>query len=221
MSSRPTELTPALHDYLLTLGLREAPALVRLREETAELPLAIMQISPEQGALMALLVELLNVRRYLEVGVFTGYSALAVALALPSDGRIMALDVSEEWTSVAKRHWRSASVADKIELRLGDARESLERLLAEGGGDSYDFAFIDADKVAYDDYFEACLKLVRPGGLIALDNMFQSGRVVEIARRTDNTDAIDALNLKIKADERVSIAMVPIGDGLTLCRRRV
>lgn len=216
MSSRPTALTPELYDYLLAHGVRDHPALAALRAETAELRWAVMQIGPEQGAFMQLLVELTGAGSYLEIGTFTGYSALAVALALPPDGRVTTLDVSEEWTAIARRHWAEAGAADKIELLLGDARESLDRLIAEGR--TYDFAFIDADKEGYDGYYEACLKLVRPGGLIALDNTFQGGAVAR--PRSADARAVDALNRKIKADARVSMAMLPIADGLTLCRKR-
>ena len=216
MSSRPTALTEALHDYLLTRGFRDHPALAALRAETAKQRWAIMQIAPEQGAFMQLLVELTGAARCLEVGTFTGYSALAVALALPADGRVTALDVSEEWTAIARRHWAEAGVAEKIELLLGDAGESLDRLIAEGR--SYDFAFIDADKEPYERYYEACLKLVRPGGLIALDNMFQGGGVTAPGSAAERT--IAALNAKIQADPRVSMVLLPLADGLMLCRKR-
>lgn len=216
MSSRPTKLVDELHDYLLAQGFRDHPALAALRAETAKQRWAIMQIAPEQGAVMQLLAELIGARSYLEIGTFTGYSALAVALALPPDGRVTALDLNAEWTAIARRCWDAAGVGGKVELILGDAGASLEKLIAEGR--SYDFAFIDADKDAYDRYYEACLTLVRPGGLIALDNMWQGGRVT--APQTDDARAIDALNRKIRADERVSMAMLPLADGLTLCRRR-
>ena len=216
MSSRPTKLTDELHDYLLAQGFRDHPALAALRAETARQRWAIMQIAPEQGAAMQLLAELIGARSYLEIGTFTGYSALAVALALPPDGRVTALDLNAEWTQIARRHWDADGVGGKVELILGDAGAGLERLIAEGR--SYDFAFIDADKDAYDRYYEDCLKLVRPGGLIALDNMWQGGRVT--APETDDARAIDALNRKIRADARVSMAMLPLADGLTLCRRR-
>jgi len=216
MSSRPTRLTDELHDYLLAQGFRDHPALAALRAETARQRWAIMQIAPEQGAAMQLLAELIGARSYLEIGTFTGYSALAVALALPPDGRVTALDLNAEWTEIARRHWDAAGVGGKVELILGDAGASLDRLVAEGR--SYDFAFIDADKDAYDRYYEGCLKLVRPGGLIALDNMWQGGRVT--APESDDARAIDALNRKIRGDERVSMAMLPLADGLTLCRRR-
>ena len=220
MSARPTELTESLHDYVLANGFREPDVLARLRAETESHEWAIMQISPEQGAFMALLTELIGAQSYLEVGVFTGYSSLAVALAMPPDGRVTALDRNDEWTRTARRYWEEAGVADRIELRLGDACETMAALLDEGRGESYDFAFIDADKADYDDYYEYCLRLVRPGGLIGLDNVFHMGNVAEPAKWTESTPVIDALNKKIKADERVTPVIIAIGDGLTLCRKR-
>ena len=220
MSSRPTALTDALHDYLLAHGVREPAVLRRLREATASHAMAAMQISPEQGALMALLVELIGATRALEIGVFTGYSALAVAVAMGADGRLTALDNNPAHTETARRFWAEAGVAERIELRLGDAVESLAALRAEGREGSYDFAFIDADKARYDAYYEHCLAFVRPGGLIAIDNSFYMGRVAERARWRDSAPIVDALNKKIAGDERVTIAMLPIGDGLTLCRKR-
>ena len=192
----------------------------RLREETARHQMALMQISPEQGALMALLVELTGARRALEVGVFTGYSALAVAQAMGVDGRLTALDISADYTKIAQRFWAEAGLAERIDLRLGDARESLAALHAEGLDGAYDFAFIDADKSGYDTYYEHCLALVRPGGLILIDNTFHMGQIAEPERWGDNAPVVDALNRKIKADERVTMVMLPIGDGLTLCRKR-
>ena len=221
MANRPTELTEALHDYLLATGFREADILRRLRQETESHEWAIMQITPEQGAFMALLAELIGCRRYLEIGVFTGYSARAVALAIQPDGRITALDKDADFTATAERYWREAGVAEAIDLRLGDAGDTLGALLAEGQADSYDFAFIDADKSGYDGYYEACLKLLRPGGLLALDNMFHLGRIGRPGEWNADTEAIDALNAKIKADARVSFSLVPIGDGLSLCRKRI
>jgi predicted O-methyltransferase YrrM len=220
MANRPTELTAALHDYLLAHGFREAEVLRRLREETASHEWAIMQISPEQGAFMALLAELIGCRRYLEIGVFTGYSSLAVALAMGPEGHVTALDRNADYTATAERYWGEAGVADKIQLRLGDAKDTLAALLAEGRAGTYDFAFIDADKTGYDVYYEACLELLRPGGLLALDNMFNLGRIGRPEDWTEDTEAIDALNRKIKADHRVSVSLVPIGDGLYLCRKR-
>lgn len=220
MSSRTTGLSEDLRAYMLARGVREPAALARLREETNDIPEADMQIAPEQGALMALLVELLGARNYLEVGVFTGYSSLAVALALPDDGQVTALDINEEWTAIARRHWAAAGVAGKIDLRLGDAVAGLKALLEEGRAESYDFVFIDGEKSDYDAYYEHCYQLTRPGGLIAIDNAFHSGRVVDVERATPSTAIVDALNAKILADPRVSISLVPIGDGLMLCRRR-
>ena len=220
MANRPTELTEALHDYLLATGVREADILGRLREETASHEWAIMQITPEQGAFMALLAELIGCRCYLEIGVFTGYSSLAVALAIQPEGRITALDKNADYTVTAERYWREAGVAEAIDLRLVDADDTLAALLAEGRAESYDFAFIDADKSGYDGYYEACLQLLRPGGLLALDNMFHLGRIGRPEDWNTDTEAIDTLNRKIAADARVSVSLVPIGDGLSLCRKR-
>ena len=220
MANRPTELTPALHDYLLAHGIREADILKRLRVETRSHEWAIMQITPEQGAFMALLAELIGCKRYLEIGVFTGYSSLSLALAMGEGGHVTALDSNEEYTDTARHYWREAGLEGNFELRLGDAAGSLADLLTEGRAGSYDFAFIDADKSRYDHYYEACLQLLRPGGLLALDNMFHLGRVAPRRKWSDDTAAIDALNRKIAVDTRVSIAMIPVGDGLTLCRKR-
>jgi O-methyltransferase len=220
MSSRTLTLDDRLYSYLQAVSLREHDILVRLRAETASLPGAAMQVSPEQGQFMALLVQLMGARRLLEVGTFTGYSALACALALPADGRLVALDTSAEWTAMARRHWELAGVADRIELRLGDAARSMQQLLAEGGGEAFDFAFIDADKPAYDRYYELALQLVRPGGLIAFDNVLWSGRVADPNAQDADTTALRALNRKLHHDARIDLALLPIGDGLTLARRR-
>ena len=220
MSARPTTLTDALHDYLLAHGVRETPVMRRLREETAGHEMGRMQISPEQGALMALLAQSIGARRALEIGVFTGYSALVVADAMGAEGRLTALDINADYTEIARRFWAEAGVAERIELRLGDARESLAALRADGLDGSYDFAFIDADKSGYDTYYEQCLVLVRPGGLILLDNTFYMGRIAEPDRWQESGAVVDALNKKIKGDERVSMVMLPIGDGLTICRKR-
>jgi caffeoyl-CoA O-methyltransferase len=192
----------------------------RLRDETSKLPSARMQISPEQGQLMGLLVELLGARRALEIGVFTGYSSTAVALALPPDGRLVACDLSQEWTNVARRYWREAGVESKIDLRLGPALASLDALVRDGQAGSFDFAFIDADKTSYGDYYERCLILLRAGGLLAVDNALWSGAVADPSDQRENTRAIRALNAKVSADERVSASLVPIGDGLFLARKR-
>ena len=220
MSARPTALTNALHDYLLAHGVRETPVMRRLREETAKHEFAGMQISPEQGALMALLVESIGAGRALEIGVFTGYSALVVADAMGAEGRLTALDINADYTDIAQRFWAEAGVAERIELRLGDARESLAALRDGGLDGAYDFAFIDADKSGYDIYYEQCLALVRPGGLILFDNTFYMGRIAEPDRWQESGAIVDALNKKIKDDERVSMVMLPVGDGLTICRKR-
>jgi predicted O-methyltransferase YrrM len=220
MSRRSIALDDRLYDYLLDVSLREAPPLRRLREETLALPLAAMQISPEQGQLMALLVRLIGARQCLEVGTFTGYSAMAVALALPKDGRVLCCDVDAEYAAIARRHWQAAGVADRIELRLAPALETLDALLAAGRVESFDFAFIDADKVNYDGYYERTLRLLRPGGLAAIDNVLWSGHVADPAQRDADTDALRALNRKLHGDERIDLSLLPIGDGLTLVRKR-
>ena len=220
MSNRTIQLSDELYAYAQRVGVREPDLLRQLREETARLPQSRMQISPEQGALMAMLVGLMGARRCLEVGTFTGYSALSVALALPADGRLVCCDLSREWTDVARRYWDSAGVAGRIELRIGPAIDTLDALLAEGDADSFDFAFIDADKPNYDAYYERALRLVRPGGVIAIDNVLWSGAVIDPEDDTPDTRAIRALNDKIAGDERVDAVLVPIGDGLTLARRR-
>jgi caffeoyl-CoA O-methyltransferase len=220
MSTRSIELTDALYAYLLENSLRETEVMRRLREETAGMPGSGMQISPEQGQFMALLVQLMGARRCLEIGTFTGYSALAVAQALPAGGTVVACDVNETTTAVARRYWQEAGVADRIDLRLGPALDTLDALLAEGGAGSFDFAFIDADKTSYDGYYEGALKLLRNGGLIAVDNVLWDGAVIDSARDDPDTRAIRALNAKIAGDQRVSCSMIPLGDGLTLVHKR-
>jgi predicted O-methyltransferase YrrM len=219
MSNRNLPLDDGLYAYLLAVSLREHPEQLALREATRAHPRAGMQIGPEQAQFMQLLVKLLGARRALEIGVFTGYSALSVALALPPGGRLLACDVSAEYTSVGIPHWERAGVADRIELVLGPALATLDARLASGEGGTYDFAFIDADKAAYDDYFERCLALLRPGGLITIDNVLWSGRVAAPAHDLD-TLVLQRLNAKLLGDERVDLSMVPIGDGLTLARKR-
>ncbi len=204
----------------MKVGVRESAAAAALRVETAKLPMAMMQISPEQAAFMQLLVKLLGVRRALEVGTFTGYSALAVAEAIPPDGLLIACDVSQDWTAVGKPHWVAAGVASKIDLRIAPAVETLDALIAQGQSNTFDFAFIDADKSNYDNYYERALRLVRVGGLIGIDNTLWNGAVVDMARQDDDTKAIRALNEKVHADNRVDVVLLPIGDGLTLARRR-
>jgi predicted O-methyltransferase YrrM len=218
--SRQINLTDELVAYIHKVSLREAEPLRLLREETARLPMAGMQISPDQGQFMALLVRLVGARSCLEIGTFTGYSSLAIALALPADGRVVCCDVSEEYTSVARRAWARAGVAGKIELHLAPARATLDKLRAAGQRGSFDFAFIDADKENYDHYYEAALDLVRPGGLIAIDNVLWSGAVANAKKQDADTKALRALNLKLRDDQRVDISMLPIGDGLTLARIR-
>ena len=220
MSVATITMTEALYDYLLKTTLREPELLARLRHETAGLPSGGMQISPEQGQLMGLLIELIGARRSLEVGVFTGYSSTVVALALPPEGRLVACDVSAEWTDVARRYWREAGVESKIELHVRPALQTLDALLAAGDAGSFDFAFIDADKPNYDAYYERCLTLLRPGGLVAVDNTLWSGAVSDETDQRESTRAIRALNVKIAADSRVTASLVPIGDGLYLARKR-
>jgi predicted O-methyltransferase YrrM len=222
MSSRTLNLDDNLRQYLLDHGLREHPQQLALRAATRTHPLAGLQISPEQGALMQLLVKLMGARRTLEIGVFTGYSALTVALALPQDGYLLACDINAETTAIGLPYWDRAGVARKIDLVLGPAQATLEARLARGEAGSYDFAFIDADKASYDIYYEHCLNLLRPGGLIAIDNVLWSGRVsraVEPGQDPD-TASLRQLNAKLHLDERVDLSMVPIGDGLTLARKR-
>jgi predicted O-methyltransferase YrrM len=209
-------LSAPLQAYLRSVGVREDADLAALREETANHPRAEMQISPEQGHLMALLVRILGARKTLEVGVFTGYSAMVVAKAMGPKGRVVALDVSEEFTAIARRHWAKAGVADRIDLKLQPALDSLRELVAAGEGETFDFAFIDADKPNYDAYYEYALKLVRRGGLITIDNVLWDGKVIDSTDRTVSTMAIRAINQKVHDDRRVDATLVPIGDGLTL-----
>jgi predicted O-methyltransferase YrrM len=220
MSRQTLTLDDRLYGYLLDESLREPDVLRRLREETASHPKAEMQIAPEQGQFMALLVRLIGARRILEVGVFTGYSSLAMALALPADGRLVACDVSEEFTSVARRYWREAGVESRIELRLAPAVETLDALLAGGDAGRFDLAFLDADKESYDAYYERSLALLRPGGLIIVDNVLQDGRVADPAVQTPPVVAIRQLNRKLLRDERIDLSMLPVADGLTLARKR-
>jgi predicted O-methyltransferase YrrM len=219
MANRTLNLDDELYGYVLGHSLREQPSQTALREATKTHPHAGMQIGPEQGQFMALLVRLLGARRTLEIGVFTGYSALTVALALPDDGYLLACDVSDEYTRIGRPYWEAAGVAHKIDLQLAPARTTLDARLAAGEAGQYDFAFIDADKTAYDDYYERCLVLVRDGGLIAMDNMLWSGSVARPAKTAD-TAALQALNDKLHHDERVDLSLLPVGDGLTLARKR-
>jgi predicted O-methyltransferase YrrM len=220
MTNQTHGLEPHLYNYLLSVSLREAEILAQLRQETAEHPMAMMQIAPEQGQFMALLVQLIGAKKTLEVGVFTGYSTLVVALALPSDGKIVACDVSEEFTAIARRYWQQAGVTNKINLHIAPAIETLDNLLAAGEGESFDFAFIDADKSNYDDYYERSLQLIRPGGLIAIDNVLWSGRVADPQVQDNRTSKIRALNEKLHQDQRITLSLVPIADGLTLALKK-
>ena len=213
-------LPEQVYDYLLSVSLREPPILKRLREETALLPRASMQIPPEHGQFMALLMQLTGARRTLEVGVFTGYSSLAVALALPADGRIVACDISEEFTNIARRYWKEAGVDHMIDLRLRPALETLRELLAGGERGSFDFAFIDADKTNYAVYYECARELIRPGGLIMVDNVLWSGQVADPSVTDADTVALRAFNQKLLTDSRVSLSMLPLGDGVTLALKR-
>jgi predicted O-methyltransferase YrrM len=217
----PRSLVPEqIEKYVSSFITQETPLQRRLRAETAVLPEARMQIGPDQGALLALLIHLIGARRALEVGTFTGYSALAVASALPPDGRLVACDVSEKWTAIGRRYWEEAGVADRIDLRLGPAVDTLAGLLREGAAGSFDFAFIDADKESYDAYYEACLRLVRPGGLLAIDNVLWFGAVVDPSAVDAETEAIRALNRKVRDDGRVEACLLTVGDGVMLARKR-
>ncbi len=207
-------------NYVRALCVRETETQRRLREETASHEMAIMQISPDQGAFLQLLVKLTGARRALEIGVFTGYSSLAVALAMPPDGTITACDISEEYTSVARRYWAEAGVDGRIDLRIGPAAGTLEQLLQEGREGTYDFAFIDADKPAYERYYELCLRLVRPGALILLDNMLYHGEVPDITNTDENPAALRALNAKLSQDPRIDFYLLAIADGVALARKR-
>jgi caffeoyl-CoA O-methyltransferase len=220
VSAKTISVTDSLWQYLIDVTVREPAVLAKLRDETASMPYGTMQISPEQGQFMALLIELIAARRTIEVGVFTGYSSLRVALALPSDGQVVACDVSEEYTNVARRYWREAGVENKVELRLGPALATLDALIAQGERGKFDFAFIDADKANYGGYYERCLELLRAGGLIAVDNTLWNGAVADPKKQDPDTRAIRELNAKVAGDPRVSSSLVPIGDGLLLARKR-
>ncbi|HET6632190.1 MAG TPA: class I SAM-dependent methyltransferase [Rhodanobacteraceae bacterium] len=220
MSRRNAFIPEAIEDYLQQHALREPELLAELRRQTAEMPQANMQICAEQGQLMALLVALMGARRCIEVGVFTGYSSLAVALVLPADGHLLACDVSEEWTNIARGYWQRAGVGDKIDLKLGPAADTLQQAIDAGQSGRYDFAFIDADKGGYASYYELVLTLLRPGGLVAVDNTLWSGRVADAGKNDDSTLAIRAFNDRLHADQRVDLSLLPIGDGLTLARKR-
>ena len=219
MSSATIMLDKQLRDYLLNVSVRESEVLYALRKETENMEYSQMQISPEQGSFMAFLVGLINGKRTLDIGVFTGYSALVVASALPENGSVTACDINTEWTDIAKKYWELANVENKIDLRIAPALETLDGLLSDGCRDRYDFSFIDADKINYQHYYERSLMLIRPGGLIAIDNVLWSGRIIDNHSEDPDTEAIKEFNKNLYQDERVSISMVPIGDGLTLVRK--
>ncbi|MBV8689088.1 MAG: class I SAM-dependent methyltransferase [Candidatus Eremiobacteraeota bacterium] len=220
--SRAEFLPDNVYEYICNISLRETSLQQELREETQRLlpEQARMQIGPDQGQLMQLLVRLTGAKRCLEIGVFTGYSSLAVALALPSDGTLVACDVSDQYTAIARRYWKSAGVAEKIQLRIAPAIETLDSLLARGDEGTFDFAFIDADKTSYDGYYERSLSLLKQNGIMTIDNVLWSGRVADPTEEDESTQALRALNAKIGRDDRVDVAMIPIGDGVTLVRKR-
>lgn len=220
MSNRSLGLDDDVYDYLLAHSLREPEILRQLREETAKLPEHNMQIAPEQGQFLSLMVELLGAERIVEVGTFTGYSALAMALALPDTGRLIACDVDQDFTAIAQRYWEEAGVSEKIDLRIAPANETLTELLEEWGPESADLAFIDADKPNYQSYYERCLELLRPGGLMLVDNVLWSGKVADPKDVSANTAALKAFNDKAAKDDRVTISMIPLADGVTLARKR-
>lgn len=220
MGKRTLSLDDRLYDYLLSVSLRDSALDRALRAETDALEHGVMQIAADQAQFMTLLVRLTGARRALEIGTFTGYSALAIARGLPADGKLLTCDISREWTAVAQRYWEQAGVSRLIELRLAPAQETLQSLLAAGEADHFDFAFIDADKSALSDYYEACLKLVRAGGLIVIDNVLWGGRVADPAARDEATAAIRTFNCRLHEDSRIDLSLLPVGDGLTLARRR-
>lgn len=220
MSNKANFLDDALYEYILSVSLRDDPLLAKLRAETAAMPMAVMQIAPDQGQLMALLVRLIGARRAIEVGVFTGYSSLCIARALPADGHLLCCDIDEDYTAVARRYWAEAGVSERVELVLAPATDTLQARIDDGDGASYDFAFVDADKESYDDYYEQCLRLLRPGGLLVFDNVLWSGDVIDSAARDAETRALRALNRKLHHDERVDVSLIPVADGLYLARKR-
>ncbi len=220
MSNKTFTMPDSIYAYMIDVSLREPDVLVRLREETSRLSTSMMQIAPEQGQFMRLLVKALGIKRAIEVGVYTGYSSLSVALAMPEDGRIIACDVNKKWTDIARRYWKEAGVDHKIELKVAPALETLDTLIGEQLQDTFDFAFIDADKTRYKDYYDRVLTLVRPGGLIAIDNTLWTGSVADESNQTESTQAIREVNDLLHTDERVDISLLPIGDGLTLALKR-
>ena len=209
-----------VYDYLTRVGVREPEILARLRDETLRHPRGAMQVPREEGAFLALLAELVGARRYLEIGTFTGYSSLAVALALPADGRLVCCDISQESTSIARRYWAEAGVADRVDLRIGPAVDTLDALLADGGEATFDMAFIDADKGNYTNYWERCVQLVRPGGVIVVDNVLWGGSVADPSDQSADTQAIRAVSERIHGDDRVTSVLLPVADGMTVARVR-
>ena len=220
MTIRSFHLPEALHDYLVAVSCREQVAQTRLREATAGLPEAHYQIAPEQGQLLTFVIEMIGARRTLDIGTFTGYSALTAALALPEDGQVVTFDLTDRFAAMAWRAWRDASVVHKIDARHGPAADGLRALLAAGESESFDFAFVDADKEGYPDYYELALALIRPGGIVALDNTLWRGRVADPADTRPRTAAMRSLNAEIRDDERVTPVLLPMGDGITLARKR-
>ncbi|MGY2170671.1 class I SAM-dependent methyltransferase [Pseudomonas gingeri] len=220
MTARTLKLDDALYGYLLDVSLRETPLLKRLRDETQALPMARWQVAPEQGRFLALLVRLTGARRLLEVGTFTGYSALCMASALPEGGSLLCCDIPGDYNATALRYWQEAGVSGRIELRLAPALDTLAELERQGLGETFDLMFIDADKANYPRYLESALRLLRSGGLAIFDNTLWSGRVLEVDAQSEDTRAIQALNLALKDDSRVDLSLLPVGDGLTLCRKR-
>lgn len=221
MSNQSIGLNDELQRYILEYSVHEHPLLAELREETARLEQSNMQIAPEQGQFMALMARLIGAKRYIEVGTFTGYSALAVTLAMPDDGRTIACDVNKEWTDIARKYWQKAGLEERILLELRPALKTLEELLVSGCEDTFDLAFIDADKTGYIDYFERCHELVRPGGLIMVDNTLWDGKVANAAEDDEDTEAIREFNGYLREREEIDVSLVPIGDGLTLVRKQV
>ena len=214
-------LPDPLHDYILDNSLKELPILAELRQETEHHKQARMQISPDQGQLIALLIRLMSARRVLEIGVFTGYSSLTIALALPTDGVLVACDISEEYTAIAKRYWRQAGVQDKIDLRIAPALQTLDSLLESGQAETFDFAFVDADKANYSNYYDRALKLLRPGGLMAIDNVLWSGRVADMQSTDKIVQTMRVFNQKVAHDDRVQVSLLPLGDGITLALKKI
>jgi len=220
MANKTLNLDKALYEYVLDIGLREPEVLRQLRAATEAEDMSVMRSAPEQGQFMAMLLKVMSAKRVLEIGTYTGYGTLWMAMGLPDDGEMVTCDISERWTSVARRFWEAAGVTERIRLELHPALETLDALMADGQADTFDFAFIDADKVNYDAYYEACLKLIHSGGLICVDNVLWGGSVIDPANHDESTEAIRAFNRKLKTDERIELSMLPVADGLTLAMKR-